>query len=140
MSRERPVLAAVPAHAEARWRSALAARVRPEFRVDPYLPPREHLVRYGPHCSVTRCDRPGNERFVGPARRCERHARLWLEVDGETIDAWLATAPAIRRRSEATGMPRYDLTSDAPVRRDELRFLLQSLHDGRFTLTFNTKR
>jgi hypothetical protein len=140
VSRERPVLAAVPGHEEARWRSALAARVRPEFRVDRYLPPREHLVLYGPHCSVAGRDRPGNELFVGPARLCERHARIWVEVDGVTVDAWLANAPEIRRRSEATGMPRYDLTSDSPVRRDELRFLLQSLHDGRFTLTFNTKR
>ncbi len=52
------------------------------------------------------------------------------------IEAWLSEAPEIRRRSEATGMPRYDLSSDSSVRRDELRFLLQSLHDGRFTLTF----
>jgi hypothetical protein len=111
VSRERPVLAAVPGHEEARWRAALAARVRPEFRVDRYLPPREHLVLYGPHCSVAGCDRPGNERFVGPARLCERHARIWAGVRGVTIEAWLAQAPEIRRRSDATGMPRYDLTS-----------------------------
>jgi len=103
VSRARPVLAAVPAHEEARWRSALAARVRPEFRVDRYLPPREHLVLYGPHCSVAGCDRPGNERFVGPARLCERHARIWDQVRGMTIEAWLAEAPEIRRRSDARG-------------------------------------
>jgi len=140
VSRARPVLAAVPADEEARWRSALAARIRPEFRVDRYLPPREHLVLYGPHCSVAGCDRPGNERLVGPARLCERHARIWARVRGMSIEAWLAEAPEIRRRSDATGMPHYDLTSESPVRRDELRFLLQSLHDGRFTLTFTTKR
>jgi hypothetical protein len=140
VSRERPVLAAVPEHEEARWRAALAARIRPEFRVDRYLPSREHLVLYGPHCSVAGCDRPGNEQFVGPARLCQRHARIWVKVRDTTIEAWLAAAPAIRRRSESTGMPRYDLTSGSPVRRDELRFLLQSLHDGQFTLTFSTKR
>ena len=125
---------------EAHWRAALAARVRPEFRVDRYLPTREHLVLCGPQCSVVGCDRPGNELFVGPARLCQRHARIWAEVRGMTIEAWLATAPAIRRRSEATGRPRYDLTCASPATRDELSFLLQSLHDGHFALTFNTKR
>jgi hypothetical protein len=87
VSRARPVLAAVPADEEARWRSALAARIRPDFRVDRYLPAREHLVLYGPQCSVAGCDRPGNERLVGPARLCERHARVWAEVRGMTIEA-----------------------------------------------------
>lgn len=107
MSRARAVLAPVPGHDEARWRSALAQRVRPEFRVERYLPARDHLVLYGLDCSVARCGRPGNELLVGPARLCQRHAQLWVKVRGIEIDRWLATAPAVRRRSEQTGMPRY---------------------------------
>jgi hypothetical protein len=66
-------LHAVPACEEQRP-ATFEALVRPEFRVDLYLPPRDNAWLYGPHCSVEGCERPGNELIVDHARLCQRHA------------------------------------------------------------------
>ena len=132
-------LRAVPAPEEQRP-TGFEALVRPEFRVDLYLPPRDNAWLYGPHCSVESCERPGNELIVDHARRlCQRHAQRFKQGRQE-IDEFLATAPVIAARSELTGLPRYDLTSDSPVIRAELRLLMQALHDGAHSVTFSSKR
>lgn len=119
--------------------ATLEALVRPEFCVDLYLPPRENAWLYGPHCSVESCERPGNELIVLHARLCQRHAQRFKQ-GRRGIDEFLATAPVIAARSELTGLPRYDLTSESPVTRAELRLLMQTLHDGAHSVTFSSKR
>jgi hypothetical protein len=121
-------LRAVPAP-EGQQPTTFEALVRPEFCVDLYVPPRDNAWLYGPHCSVEGCERPGNELIVDDARLCQRHAHR-LKQGQQGIDEFLATAPAIAARSELTGLPRYDLTSESPATRTELRLLTQTLHDG----------
>ncbi|MCA1699590.1 MAG: site-specific integrase [Actinobacteria bacterium] len=118
---------------------SLADLIRPEFCVDLYLPPRDNAYLYGQHCAVDGCDRPGNDLIVGGRRLCQRHARRFKH-EMSSIDEFLAAAPVIAVRSELTGLPRYDLTAASPTTRNELRFLMQSMHDGRFSLTFSSKR
>lgn len=120
-------------------RTALADLIRPEFCVELYLPPRDNVYLYGQHCVVDGCDRPGNDLIVDSRRLCQRHARRFKR-ETLSIDEFLAAAPVISARTALTGLPRYDLTAASPTTRDELRFLMQSMHDGRFSLTFNTKR
>ena len=117
----------------------LADLIRPEFCVDLYLPPRENAYLYGQHCAVTGCERPGNDLIVDSHRLCQRHAQRFKR-DGLPIGEYLAAAPVIAARSDLTGLPRYDLTAAASTTRDELRFLLQAVHDGQFSLTFSSKR
>lgn len=117
----------------------LADLIRPEFCVDLYLPPRDNVYLYGQHCAITGCERPGNELIVESHRLCQRHAQRFKH-DGLPIGEYLAAAPLIAARSDLTGLPRYDLTAAASTTRDELRFLLQAVHDGQFSLTFNSKR
>jgi integrase len=131
-------LPAVPPREEQRP-TAFEALVRPEFCVDLYLPPRDNAWLYGPHCSVESCERPGNELIVNHARLCQRHAHRFKRGQ-QGIDDFLATAPMVAARSELTGLPRYDLTSESPVTRTELRLLVQTLHDGAHSVTFSSKR
>ena len=128
-------LRAVPAE---RPRS-FAHLVRPEFCVELYLPPRENPYLYGQHCAVEGCQRPGNELIIDARRLCQRHAQRYTHA-GVGIEDFIAAAPAIAARSVVTGLPRYDLTAAATTTRDELRLLLQAIHDGQFSLTFSTKR
>jgi len=117
----------------------LAELIRPDFCVDRYLPPRDNPYLYGQHCSVDGCDRPGNDLIVESRRLCQRHAYRFKRAPG-SVEEFLAAAPLVAARSELTGLPRYDLTATSAVTRDELRFLLQSIHDGVFALTFSSKR
>lgn len=118
---------------------ALTDLIRPEFCVDLYLPPRDNAYLYGQHCAADGCERPGNELIVESHRLCQRHAQRF-QRERLSIDEFLADAPAIAARTALTGLPRYELTAASATTRNELRFLLQSMHDGRFSLTFNTKR
>ncbi|MCA1698496.1 MAG: hypothetical protein LC790_06150 [Actinobacteria bacterium] len=117
----------------------LADLVRAEFCVALYLPPRANVFLYGLHCAVEGCERPGNELIVQSRRLCQRHAQRFKKA-AVSIEAFLADAPMIAARSELTGLPRYDLSAATATTRDELRFVLQSIHDGVFDLTFSTKR
>jgi integrase len=132
------LLRAVPA-SEEHQPATFEALVRPEFCVDLYLPPRANAWLYGPHCSVNGCERPGNELIVDHARLCQRHAQRFKQGQ-QGIDDFLARAPAVAARSELTGLARYDLTSESPVTRIELRLLMQTLHDGAHSVTFSSKR
>lgn len=118
---------------------ALAELIRPEFCVDQYLPPRENPYLYGQHCSVEGCERPGNDLIVESRRLCQRHAHRFKRATG-SIEEFLAAARLIAAHTELTGLPRYDLTATSAATRDEFRFLLQSIHDGVFALTFSSKR
>jgi integrase len=118
---------------------SFAELVRPEFCVELYLPPRNNPYLYGQHCAVENCERPGNELIVDARRLCQRHAQRYRQA-GVGIETFLAAAPLIAARSELTGLPRYDLTAASVTTRDELRLLLQAIHDGQFSLTFSTKR
>ncbi len=120
-------------------RSMIAELIRDEFRVDVYLPPRDNAYLYGPHCSASGCERPGNELIVDHARLCQRHAKPFQRAE-RTIEDFLADPPLIAARTELTGLPRYDLTAPSALTRDELRLLLQAMHDGAFSLTFSSKR
>jgi hypothetical protein len=128
-------LHAVPACEEQRP-ATFEALVRPEFRVDLYLPPRDNAWLYGPHCSVEGCERPGNELIVDHARLCQRHAQHFKDGQ-QRIDEFLATATVIAARSELTG-----LRPDVGVAgaRTELWLLMQTLHDGAHSVTFSSKR
>lgn len=117
----------------------LADLVRAEFCVDLYLPPRDNAYLYGQHCVVEGCDRPGNDLIVEARRLCQRHAYRFKRAT-VTIAQFLADPPIVIPRGPMTGLPRYDLTSESPSARTELRFLLQAMHDGHFALTFSTKR
>jgi integrase len=119
--------------------TSIADLVRDEFRVDLYLPPRENAYLFGPHCSTRGCERPGNELIVDHARLCQRHAKRFQRAE-QAIDEFLADPPLIAARTEMTGLPRYDLTASSVVTRDELRVLMQAMHDGAFSLTFSSKR
>lgn len=70
---------------------------------------------------------------------CQRHAQRF-KLGSLPIGEYLADAPAIAARSGLTGLPRYDLAAASTRTRDELRFLLQAMHDGQFSLTFSSKR
>jgi hypothetical protein len=48
--------------AEADWREALAAAIRPEFRVVAYVPDPDDPWLYGPHCAVAGCELPIGDR------------------------------------------------------------------------------
>jgi len=113
--------------------------IRAEFCVGLYLPPRANVFLYGLHCAVEGCERPGNELIVESQRLCQRHAQRF-KTASVSIEAFLADAPMIAARSALTGLPRYDLTAATAATRDELRFVLQSIHDGVFDLTFSSKR
>lgn len=100
---------------------------------------RDNAYLYGQHCAVDGCERPGNDLIVDSRRLCQRHARRFQQAT-LSIDEFLAAAPAIAARTALTGLPRYDLSAASPITRDELRFLMQSMHDGCFSLTFSTRR
>lgn len=119
--------------------ATIAELVRDEFRVDLFLPPRDNPYLYGPHCSARGCERPGNELIVEHARLCQRHAQRFRKAE-LTIEGFLADPPVIAARTELTGLPRYDLRASSALTRDELRLLLQAIHDGAFSLTFSSKR
>jgi integrase len=126
-----PALAPTPAR--------IAELIREEFRVDIYLPPRDNAYLYGPHCTVDGCERPGNELIVDHARFCGRHRQRFKRSE-LTVDQFLVDPPLIAARSELTGLPRYDLTASSSLTRDELRLLMQAMHDGAFSLTFSSTR
>jgi len=117
----------------------LAELIRPEFCAELYLPPRDNPYLYGQHCSVDGCERPGNDLIVESRRLCQRHAQRFKGAS-VSIEEFLAAAPVIAARSQLTGLPRYDLTATSDATRDELRLLVQSIHDGVFALTFSSKR
>lgn len=86
---------------------------------------RDNAYLYGQHCSVTGCERPGNDLIVESQRLCQRHPQRFKR-DTLSIGEYLAAAPVIAARSELTGLPRYDLTAASTTTRDELRFLMQA--------------
>lgn len=61
--------------------AALAALVRPEFRLDIYVAAPGDKVLFGPTCTVLGCERPGKARVVQGERLCNGHWRRWTLAD-----------------------------------------------------------
>lgn len=96
-----------PSHETPRaaWVRAVAAAVRPEFRVDVIEPAPDDIVLFGPGCSVEGCDGTGNRR-ADPL--CPAHQRQFNErAAGRSIQAWVGA-------SEAQGGPRVLVHLRAP--------------------------
>lgn len=86
------VTALRPSHQPARavWVRAVAAAVRPEFRVEVLEPAPDDMVLFGPGCSVDRCRGTSNRR-TDPL--CPAHQRQFNERgDGRSVREWICAA------------------------------------------------
>ena len=76
----------------------LMAVVRPQFRVDVYLPDPDDPVLGRPMCCVPDCDRSRAE-----GRLCSGHGRRWRVAGGPDLSAFLAApGPPLPGRIELT--------------------------------------
>lgn len=123
------------------WRAALAAAIRPEFRVDVYVAQPDDRWLFGEGCAVADCHAPAFQPINGKrgTRVCPGHHAHYRLHGGADPSAWLAGARALRTRWRADVLlgrhdsqwPRYRLEGGrSPLLRDELRLTLQCWHDG----------
>lgn len=123
------------------WRAALAAAIRPEFRVDVYVAQPDDRWLFGEACAVADCCAPalGPINGKGGIRVCPGHRANYVLHGRVDPSVWLAGARALRTRWRADAVlgrhdsqwPHYRLeVSRSPALRDELRLTLQSWHDG----------
>jgi integrase len=119
--------------AEPDWRAALAAAIRPEFRVAVYEAGPEDRWLYGRHCTVSGCElpihRPVNGR--GGVYVCNGHLHNYRDHGAGDWHSWLAGAGPLRRQRRHG--PTYRLAVGGRLE-TELRYGLQCWHDGQHTV------
>lgn len=131
----------------ASWEGLLREAVRPEFRVEIYLPEPGDPVLFGPTCAVAGCDARGLLRGDGiRGHFCQAHAAMWRRDGSPPQDEWAqedarslrralpvspCTAVGCRRSAHTQGLchphhshwrragrpPRETFVADAPATR-----------------------
>ena len=88
----------------ASWEQLLRAAVRPEFRVEVYLPVAGDPVLFGPTCAVAGCDARGLQRATGiRGYFCQAHAVMWRRDGEPPQQQWVAEgARGLRRLRPVT--------------------------------------
>lgn len=125
--------------AEPDWRAALAAAIRPQFRVAVYEADPEDRWLYGPHCAVAGCELPSRR----PLHRrdgiyvCNGHLHNYREHGDGDWQRWLAAAGPLR--AQRRSRPRYRLAVGGLIDA-ELRYGLQCWHDGQHPVVLGAER
>lgn len=121
------------------WREALAAAIRPEFRLAAYEPAADDPWLYGPHCAVVGCElpihRPLNGR--GGVYVCNAHMHNYQDHGPRDVQLWLAAAGRLRAQRRRGPSYRLDIGGALEV---ELRYGLQCWHDGQHTVVLGAGR
>lgn len=126
--------------AEPGWRDALAAAIRPEFRVAAYEPDPDDSWLYRPHCAVAGCELPawGPLNGRGGVYVCNGHLHSYRERGGgRDVDAWVAAAGPLR--AQRRSLPSYRLAIGGELE-SELRYALQCWHDGQHVVVLGQGR
>lgn len=105
-------------------RAKLLAAVRPEFRVDVYVPDPADAVLGGGCCHVPACDG-----LLSARGMCAIHYERWKTAGRPDVDDFVARASPIRRRPGVHRSEVFDLRDLSAQLQLELQFALQCRHD-----------
>jgi integrase len=125
--------------AEPDWREALAAAIRPEFRVAAYQPDADDSWLYGQHCAVEGCELPIRRPLTGRGGIyvCNGHLHNYRDHGGGEVRVWLAGAGPLRAQSRRGPLYRLDVGGQLEF---ELRYGLQCWHDGLHVVVLSSGR
>jgi integrase len=99
--------------------------VRPEFRVEIYVPDRDDHVLGTGECAVAACDGGRWARAL-----CETHWFRWAAAGRPDVDDFAVTASPRPERAEVRRAESFDFRGLPPRFRIELQFALQRRHDA----------